>query len=208
VVPSVFLFIFSLTGCRSAPLAVPDNTHVVLIRGFHDWYSAGVDQLADEIRASGRSAWSIAEADHQKVGDALLRSTPSPLVLIGFSYGADDAVGLAQRLDRAGKRVDLLITIDPVTPPAVPDNIVACVNYYQSNGIDDLFPWLRGIPLHAAPGTAKERIVNFDLRTNRRDLLQPDTSHATIAAHEKLHQEIVARVIETVPADTLPRLKP
>jgi thioesterase domain-containing protein len=168
-----------------------------------------VDQLADEIRATGRPAWAVEEADHQKVGDALLRSTPSPLVLIGFSYGADDAIGLARRLDRAVKRVDLLITIDPVTPSAVPDNVAACFNYYQSNGIDDLFPWLRGVPLHAEhPKATADRIANFDLRKNRRDLLQPDTSHATIASHKKLHKEIVQRVIETLPADTLPRLKP
>ena len=40
-----------------------------------------------------------------------------PLVLIGFSYGADDAVQVAAKLSRAGIPIDLLLTIDPVTPP-------------------------------------------------------------------------------------------
>jgi pimeloyl-ACP methyl ester carboxylesterase len=137
------------------------------------------------------------------LGDALLaRRTDAPLVLIGFSYGADDVLRIARRLSKAKRRVDLLITIDPVTPPRVPANVGACVNYYQSNGAMDLFPWLRGVPLTADREAAAP--TNFNLRKHRRDLLQPNTSHATIASHAGLQGEIVQRVVGVVaPAGTL-----
>jgi hypothetical protein len=108
-------------------------------------------------------------------------------------------IRIARQLNARSIPVDLLITIDPVTPPAVPPNVRRCLNYYQSNGVWDIFPWFRGIPLAAAPdGPA---IVNQNLRTDRRDLLEPGTSHQTIAANGKLHREIMARVMEACLAD-------
>jgi thioesterase domain-containing protein len=104
-------------------LSVPQNqvrnhskskvTHAVLIRGFQDWYSTGIDALANELRAAGVDARVYAQADGKLAGDALLADAPRPLVLIGFSYGADDAVRISRRLKKANKPVDLLITIDP-----------------------------------------------------------------------------------------------
>lgn len=138
------------------------------------------------------------ESQWREVADAIDRryrsgSAPRPLVLIGFSYGADDVLRIAEQLDRDSIPVDLLITIDPVTPPQVPGHVRACYNYYQTNGIWDLFPWLRGIPLRASrPG----QLVNVDIRRERPDLLEPNTSHATIAADPKLHREIVRRPME------------
>jgi hypothetical protein len=193
-----------LTGCQSQPksLAPKPRPHVILIRGFQDWYSTGIDKLADELCANGIDATVYAQADSKSAGDALLAETPHPLVLIGFSYGADDVVRISRRLMKANKTVDLLVAIDPVTPPKVPANVARCVNYYQSNGARDVFPWLRGIPLSKDdPDTP---LYNFDLRKDRTDLLQPDTSHATIASHQKLHDEIVARTVGVVrPARTL-----
>jgi pimeloyl-ACP methyl ester carboxylesterase len=126
--------------------------------------------------------------------DLTSHGKPARLVLIGFSYGADDVIRIAEELRTRQTPVDLLITIDPVTPPKVPSNVKRCFNYYQSNGPWDAFPWFRGIPLAAARDGPS--ILNQNLRTDRRDLLEPDTSHQTIAANRKLHQEIIARVLE------------
>jgi len=92
--------------------------------------------------------------------------------------------------------VDLLIAIDPVTPPAVPPNVRKCYDFYQTNGVWDVFPWLRGIPLESK---TPEHLHNVDMRKSRPDLVEPDTSHATIAANGKLHQEIVRLVTDVCP---------
>lgn len=206
--PWLLLFIAILAGCHPLPSgsldAVGAEPHwrrqgnLFLIRGWRDLWSEGIDQLAGDIRQSGMNAQVYRESQWGELGEAidhryLSGSAPRPLVLIGFSYGADDVLRIAEKLDRDSVPVDLLITIDPVTPPRVPGNVRACYNYYQTNGIWDLFPWLRGIPLSPSrPG----QLTNVDIRRDRPDLLEPGTSHATIAGNPKLHWEIVKRVME------------
>ena len=74
-------------------------------------------------------------------------------------------------------------------------------NYYQSNGVLDVFPWLRGIPLQPADGLPSERVVNVDIR-DRPDLAESGASHATIAANARLHRVIVEEVLRVCPKRT------
>jgi pimeloyl-ACP methyl ester carboxylesterase len=193
----------AMIGCQPLPPGsmasvegdsrVAGNGSVYLVRGWQDLWSEGIDQLGREIRETGRDAHVYRETQWRDLADAIARSYRAgagarPLVLIGFSYGADDVLRMAQQLDHDSIAVDLVITIDPVTPPRVPGNVRACYNYFQTNGVWDIFPWLRGIPLTASrPG----QLTNVDIRRDRPDLLEPNTSHATIAANPKLHREIV-----------------
>lgn len=177
---------------------LPRRANVFLVRGWRDLWSQGIDQLAAEIREAGLNAQVYRDDQWRDLADAIDRryrsaSAPRPLVLIGFSYGADDVLSIAQQLQRDQISVDLLITLDPVTPPQVPGNVRACYNYFQTNGIWDLFPWLRGVPLRAS---RVGQLTNLDIRRQRPDLMEPDMSHATIAADPKLHREIVRRVME------------
>jgi hypothetical protein len=167
---------------------------VFLLRGWRDLYSAGVDDLAAKLARAGVDAHVYRAAQRHELAEVLARRDSSgALILIGFSYGADDAVEISRKLEQAHRSVDLLITIDPVTPPAVPASVKLCYNYFQTNGIWDIFPWLRGIPLNS---NVAGNVVNVDLRAQRPDLLEPDTAHSNIAANPRLHQEIIARVLE------------
>jgi acetyl esterase/lipase len=196
-----------LTGCGrltpglTHPLALPPAPragHVYVIRGYLDWYSTGMDRLTDELRAGGLSTAAYREEQWGDIADDLLAGPPAvgPTVLVGFSYGADDVILIARRLAERGRPVDLLVTIDPVTPAPVPANVRRCVSFYQPNGFWDLFPWLRGVPLHADEGAKEPENVNVRARA---DLVEPDTSHATIAANEKIHRAIVGLAESTCP---------
>jgi pimeloyl-ACP methyl ester carboxylesterase len=171
---------------------------VVLIRGWRDLWSDGIDRLAEKLRSQGLSATVFRQSQSADVGNALLSgvSTDSPrrrIVLIGFSYGADDAITISRRLKSAGVAVDALLLIDPVTPDRVPDNVARCVNFYQSNGAWDLFPWLRGVAVEGE----SPAIRNVDLRVTPA-LLDPDTAHKTIAGSEKVHSAIIQEVRSTL----------
>ncbi|HEV7301858.1 MAG TPA: hypothetical protein VGN72_21155 [Tepidisphaeraceae bacterium] len=185
-----------------------DDAQVYLLRGYRDWYSTGINDLGRQLQHRGIDSVVLPQKNSGELGEALLgRDGSQPLVLVGFSYGADDVIRIARRMAKVGKPVDLLITIDPVTPPRLPANVRACVNYYQSNGVADALPWLRGVRLSADRGAVAP--INHNLRNDRKDLLQPDTSHATIAGHAKLHDEIVQRVVGVVaPVSTLSGSKP
>ena len=208
--PTCFIFaMFLIGGCHPLPpgrvdalRAVPTSPragHAYLIRGWRDLWSQGIDQLAAEIRDAGVPAEVYRDAQWHDLADALARQPANlvphePLALIGFSYGADDVVEIARQLHAANLPVDLLITIDPVTPSPVPPNVATCYNFYQTNGVWDAFPWLRGIPLKS---DAPARLVNVDLRRQRPDLLEPNTAHSNIAANEKLHRAILEKVLAT-----------
>lgn len=164
------------------------------MRGWRDLWSHGIDTLADELRGEGLDARTYRAAQWRELAEAIEKSkSTEPLVLIGFSYGADDVIKVSRRLHRP---VDLLIVIDPVTPPTVPANVRRCYDFYETNGVWDVFPWLRGIPLRS---DSPANLTNVNLRKARPDLIEPDTSHSTIAANPKLHHEIRMKVLETLP---------
>jgi pimeloyl-ACP methyl ester carboxylesterase len=183
------MFVFSLlclftSGCtRLSPgQFTPNNPlKICLIRGYLDWYSTGIDQLTTDLQKDGFNAEAFREEQWGDLADDLANHPQKPLILIGFSYGADDVILIARRLNDQHLPVDLLITIDPVTPAGIPANVKQCVNFYEPNGFWDIFPWLRGIPVNGGE--------NINVRV-RPDLVEPDTSHATIAGNEKIHREI------------------
>ena len=200
---SLAVALATLAGCgRLAPgptvalPAAPRAARAYLIRGYLDWYSTGMDRLADELKSAGIAAAAYREEQWGDLADGLLGrpNLVGPTVLIGFSYGADDVILIAHRLGRHGRRVDLLVTIDPVTPAAVPSNVRRCVNFYEPNGVWDVFPFLRGVPLHADAGAREPENVNVRARA---DLMEPGTSHATIAGNEKVHRAIVGLARDT-----------
>jgi len=202
--PSIgFIFAIFQLGCHPLPpgdLNAVAQMHassrigqVYLIRGWRDLWSEGIDTLAGELREHGLEAQVYRAAQWRELAEKINASPTRPLVLIGFSYGADDVIEVSRKIHQ---QVDLLITIDPVTPPIVPANVQHCDNFYQTNGVWDAFPWLRGIPLQSE---IPERLANVDLRKSRPDLVEPDTSHSTIAANAKLHQEILGKVMAVCP---------
>jgi pimeloyl-ACP methyl ester carboxylesterase len=180
---ALILLASTLAGCaRLAPGQFAANApEVYLVRGYLDWYSTGIDQLTTELKSDGQSAAAFREEQWADVADHLSAHPQQPLMLIGFSYGADDVIRIARRLNDVHQPVELLITIDPVTPADIPPNVKRCVNFYQPNGFWDLFPWLRGVPVSKGE--------NINIRA-RPDLIEPNTSHATIAGNEKVHTAI------------------
>ena len=196
---SLFLSVVFAIGCsRLSPgsiRAIDPQPQVCLVRGFLDWYSTGMDRLKDELQSIGIHADAYRDEQWKDIADALLANRPGSIVLIGFSYGADDVISISRRLDEHHLPVQLLITIDPVTPDPVPLNVVRCVNFYEPNGFWDIFPWLRGVPLHR-DGDNPSGLENIDIR-RRLDLVEPNTSHATIAGNEEVHRAIIELVLAT-----------
>jgi pimeloyl-ACP methyl ester carboxylesterase len=120
-----------------------------------------------------------------------------PLVLSGHSWGADDAVRLARRLDKNGVRVDGLVLVDPTTPPRIPANVQLCVNFYRSRPSTDWMPWLRGVAVEAESPSTK--IVNVDLRTSAAHSdISGKVNHFTIEANPEVQELVVAAVLSII----------
>ncbi len=162
--------------------------HVYAMRGFLGIFSTGMDTLAftlskehlveaaavaDEARGQLKDFLLKAEAEH--------RLNDGPLILVGHSWGADDQVRIARSLGNHGVRVDLLLLIDPVTPPKIPTNVVRCIDIYKSHPLTDWFPAWRGVPVTAV-NPAWTRLTNINLRTTPENFDTKDINHVYITA--------------------------
>lgn len=200
-------------GCSSMTpgkmsVVQPDSTseragNVYLLRGWIGIFSTGIDNLTEKINETGVRAHVFQDDQYRRLAKEIREkyrnvSDHEPLVLVGHSYGADDVIRIARELNKDNIRVDLLVTLDPVTPPKVPGNVVTAVNLYQSNGIFDTMPFLRGVAVSAdQPGPAK--LQQWDIRTERQELLDENTDHFNIEKKEKIHAEVVRHVLDACP---------
>ena len=196
----------------------PRLGQVILMRGLIGIWSYGIDEIGSQINAAGVHAtvfqhiqwWFIA---NHIANTCAAGSHREPIVIIGHSLGADDAISLCRYLDRKNIPVDLVITIDPVAAPSVPHNVRLAINYYQAGGLGDVFPKLSVLlkpeggksspaPAAGSPKTGvapATTVLNVNLAKDRPDLREPFTDHFNIDESPKLQQEILRRVLELCP---------
>src|SRR5256885_10545115 len=132
-----FAFI-ALTGCSAmtpgpmsavAPVSsAPRAGNVYLLRGWIGIFSTGIDNLGIKVNQAGIHGQVFQEDQWRELAATIAKKykgakDPEPLILVGHSYGADDIVHIARELDKENVTVDLLVTIDPTTPPPVPPNV-------------------------------------------------------------------------------------
>jgi pimeloyl-ACP methyl ester carboxylesterase len=201
-----------LAGCKSMTpgdltMVQPNSEapyagNVYLLRGFIGIWSYGIDHLGEKINAAGIRANVYQEDQWRQLCDTIIEKykdakDPEPLVLIGHSYGADDALRMARRLEENKVHVELVITLDPVTPPKAPKGVGLCYNIYQPNFLDSI-PVFRGIALEAED-PASGNLVNVNMRAERQDLLEPGTDHFNIEKNPHVHDEVVRKLREHCP---------
>ena len=112
---------------------------VYLLRGLTNVLSPGLDQLADELRKRNIDATITNHAFWEALATEAIEDCKSgrvsSIVLVGHSLGAGAAVSMAEQLQRAGLRVALIVTLDPVVKTAVPGNVHLLKNFYLSSGV-------------------------------------------------------------------------
>jgi hypothetical protein len=89
-----------------------------------------------------------------------VKSARKAIVLIGHSYGADDQITLAKRLNKANVPVELLVTLDHTKTQTIPPNVRVFYNInsgYSAGAC--IVPW--GIPLSADSKHTKMVEINL-----------------------------------------------
>jgi len=177
--------LLALTGCMDitgrgpAPLArvvTPSEPQtysrvgqVYCMRGWLGIFSTGMDTLAEKIdKEVGAPAVSVANEEWYTLREWIVAKHQEgkinePLVLLGHSYGADDMIRVAKFIQDKGITVDLMILLDPVTPPAIPTNVKRCLVIYKSRPATDWYPAWRGVPTEAEDPKIT-MLTNIDLR--------------------------------------------
>lgn len=211
LLPTMYvLLLLAVTGCQHIrpgnmqavqPMSSEHRVgNVYLVRGWIGVFSFGMDELSDKLKAEGIHASVYQDAQTSELANRLIEvysneKEHEPIILIGHSYGANDVVYIARKLNEHNIPVDLLITLDPVTPRKVPSNVALTINYYKPNGVADAMPWLRGIPL-VAEEPDQVALMNVDLEAKRPDLMESNTNHFNIDKNKKVHADAMAHINE------------
>ena len=126
---------------------------VYMFRGVIGLLCLGVDQFDRDLRAEGfcAGAYENIESDFvvSQIEQDWKNKPHEPLILIGYSSGADGVLAIARRLNREHIPIDLMVTIDPMVAVSVPPNVRVCENYYEI--FISALPAFGGRPLPASP---------------------------------------------------------
>ena len=197
-----------ITGRGPAPLAktvgpatatYPRVGHVYCMRGWLGIFSTGMDALADEIDTkTGVPAVSVADEEWRRLKGWLIQQREKgqiqePLVLLGHSWGADDMIRVSEELQAQHISVDLLVLIDPVTPPPVPSNVKRVYCVYKSHPASDAVPFWRGVPAAVADPKITP-IQNIDLRTAKLGFDTTAIDHINIEKSPDVHRMVMDQI--------------
>jgi pimeloyl-ACP methyl ester carboxylesterase len=180
----IILFVF---GASSATFAATNqNMHrkVYLLRGLTNVLSPGIDQLADELQKRNIAATVANHAFSDSLAAEAIQDCKSgrvsSIVLVGHSLGASAAVSMAEQLQKAGLRVALIVTLDPVVKTAVPSNVHLLKNFYLSSGVGTKVE--RG-------GHFRGLLQNVDMGRNA------ELGHVTLTTAPSIQQQIMRDIV-------------
>lgn len=136
------------------------------MRGGLGIFSIGMNQLSAKVTdrfqiATSSSMWY--DAGHLSnflIKDHYNEQHPRPIILVGHSLGANEQIKVARNLGKYGIPVDLLVTVDAVSPTRVTKNVKHVVNLYKPG----IVPMFSGIKIKADDPNATW-VENIDVRT-------------------------------------------
>jgi hypothetical protein len=188
------------------PQVVPSKDAVArlkiyLLRGLDNVYSLGFDNLASEMRALNLAPVLVDWPMWEDAAKQIVREYGGPTddteyVLLGHSYGADDAIRTAWYMKSRGMKVKLLFLLDATDPDSIPDNVDACIHYYEPWLPGDLFPDIfSGNPVVADLGNTSTRIENLLFTREALGDGVGCADHFSIDANQLMHNIILTKVM-------------
>jgi hypothetical protein len=141
-ISAVLLIGVLLASCSQTygtpPTKSSGNEHgqVILILGLANVFSTGLLRLADELERNGVSSQVVSLSNSEGRARSIAQAYKSsqkerPVILVGHSYGADEAITVASNLKKLHVPVELMITFDATIKGPVPSNVHRAVNFYS-----------------------------------------------------------------------------
>ncbi|MEM1037966.1 MAG: lipase [Pseudomonadota bacterium] len=161
---------------------------VYLLRGFGNVFSRGLDQMGEKLNKRGIKAQVISHTNWRTALTAILANRKKfgrkPVVLIGHSLGANQAITIAAELKKRRIRVDYLVTFAATNPKPIPSNVRKVTNYYfETDG------W--GKPITKGPGF-RGRMKNIDFSKD------DEVGHFNIEKQPRLQEQVIRNVLRFV----------
>lgn len=178
-----------------------ERLKVFLFRGYRNDYSLGLDRLAIELRTQNFSPELVTWPNWIEVAERIVNngagsSNEFEYVLVGHSYGADDAIQTARYMQIHGLKVKLLYLLDASVPLPIPDNVERCIHYYQPWLPGDLFPDVfSGNPVVAATNNLRTQITNLLFTRETIGEVIGCADHFSIDVNQFIHNRVIEELI-------------
>jgi len=209
--PFVALHLALLGGCRTnewianrfesrpRPATQQPLSNVVVVHSSLGYWPGCNDFVADlheqGVATTMIRGWDVNYAAQQITTARRSGSQTGPLVLVGYSRGANSALKLTRRLQNEGITVDKLVLLEAAVHDSIPANVMSCLNVYRSTIADE---WE---PLRAQAVTvesAETQLVNYNIRFHD---AAPDSSlltHFTLCRNEAVMGLVAEHVTSTL----------
>lgn len=216
VVGVVALLSCALYGCAVPKIDAPSLSgegYAFCIRGLWDVFSLGLNDLARQLRQEGVNAFAISGPAWPRLANEIRQANlegrlSGPLVFVGHSYGADDAIRLAHELDQYGIDVELLMLLDATNPPPVPRNVARCVHLYRPALAGKILPGVfAGNPVAAHPTNHRTVIRNVSLAEGPFQQTAASVGHMNIDASPLVHELVIREVVAVCRPETATKAK-
>ncbi len=189
---------------KPAPAAGSALSNVIVVRATAGYWP-DCDGFVARLRAEGAPVAVIRGMEVNRTADQIAAARRAgdarPLVLIGYSRGANDAIRLTRRLQKHDVAVDTLVLMEMAAQDSVPANVVSCLNVYKSSPADEWVPALRGLP--ATVESAQTHLVNYNVRFHDEAVEQAAINQFPVCQNPAVRGLVAARVALALrPAET------
>src|SRR5258708_23210755 len=135
------------------PILSASRPNVIVFRGI-DGYFTKLGEFEDKLLEEGICPTVAFPDAHARICERIIaaRNTgrlQGPLVVVGYSSGADKAIALSRSLQERGITVDKLVLLEATSECSIPGNVSECVNIYKPQPWDGVLPFFRGCPVCA-----------------------------------------------------------
>jgi hypothetical protein len=139
---------------------------VIILRGIGGYFPY-ISEFEDELLEEGVCPTVAFPGAYRQVTERIIAAHNTgrlngPLVIVGYSAGADKALRVSRCLGQRGLTVDKLVLLEPSSGGRVPRNVKECVNLYKTQPWNGYIPVFRGCTVIAE--SPETRLVNCDLR--------------------------------------------
>jgi hypothetical protein len=152
--------------CTAGPILSTSQPNVVIFRGLAGYYPT-CSEFEEELLEEGVCPTVALPGACHVITERIVAARNNgrlqgPLVIVGYSLGADKALVAARRLGARGITVDKLVLLEAGVHGCVPGNVRECINIYKPQPATDFMPWFRGCVVTAeSPST---QLLNYNVR--------------------------------------------
>ncbi|WP_065240304.1 hypothetical protein [Legionella nautarum] len=167
----------------------------VMRGGLGGVFSTGMNQLQStlerkyRIRAESTVWYKVDQLTKYIVKNYGTKELPGPIILAGHSLGANEQIKVAKNLAKVNIPVELLITIDAVSPLEVPSNVRHVLNIYKPSFV----PMFSGLRVKAVD-PRRTTIENINVDRFKRVAV----NHFTIDKNEEVQDLMVNRSLAAI----------